>query len=173
MIDQSSPNHWFADSKLEQWSRLAISACILIVGMASLVKGYELAFNDGYHELFRPDGYVTDELYISVALFAWFACLLARRLRLLSWAMVAVLAWWSFTTTHYYLRDLYYVLGQDGCLPCDEEMTELHLATTVFALACGCWLLIFRRPPAKRWVKISVFVFFWVILSVLVCANDG
>ncbi|TCR85238.1 hypothetical protein [Rhizobium sp. BK376] len=166
-------NYLLRDSKPERWFRLALSAAILIVGMTSLVRGYELAFSKDDDGFYRPDGYTTNGTYISVAVLAWFACFLGRRLRLLSWVMICALAWWANTTTWYYLHDLYYAMGQDGCLTCDDHMTELHLYTTGFALLCLVWAVVFKRHVVDRLAEISVFVIAWIILTMLVGANDG
>jgi hypothetical protein len=153
---------------------LVLSAFLLLIGVVSLIRGYEQVYREGDNILELPDGSQTDILYASVALLTHLACVLGKNLRILSWAMIAYIAWWSFGTTKYYLHDMYYVMGRDGCLPCDEQNTGLYLYTTLYALACVCWVLIFRRPLASRWwVKGAVFLFLWLIVGALVAAQDG
>lgn len=160
-------------SRFEQRLRVSVAFGLLAVGLASLFRGYQLAFGAYDNRWMSSGGYQVETLYIVVALLGWIACILSRRLRLLSWAFIAALAWWSVTTTDQYLRGLYVVVGQDGCVRCDEQITELHLSTTVLAVASACWVLAFRGLTAIRWANGLFFLALWLYITIGVCANDG
>ncbi|MBB3456251.1 hypothetical protein FHT86_004559 [Rhizobium sp. BK313] len=140
------------DTRLEKSLRLALSDTLIVIGLYSVNQGYEVAYSDGeFYPLLRPDGNSDHYFFDMVGAVAWIVCLLGNRLRTWSWAFVIFFAWWCYTATSYYLDDRYYVMGQDGGLPCGERIADLHLGVGAFGLCAALFATIFRlRKIAAR-----------------------
>lgn len=154
------------DTRFEKALRLVLSGAVIVVGLYSLNHGYEVAYSDGDHPLLRPDGNGDLYFFDMVGAVAWIISLLGNRLRIWSWAFAIFLIWWAYTATTFYLESRYYVMGQDGCLPCGERAAELHLGSCVFGLTAVLIAAIFRfrQTNVSRIVAGVVVAFVWFFL---------
>ncbi|NTG20676.1 hypothetical protein G6L00_09565 [Agrobacterium rhizogenes] len=154
-----------SDTRLEKLLRLIISGAVILLGLYSLNQGYEVAYGDVDHALLRSDGNADHYFFDMMGALAWIMCILGNRLRIWSWAFAIFLAWWCYTATGYYLANRYYVMGQDGCLPCGERAAELHLGSGAFGVAAILISAIFiKQTSAWRFIVGAAVAFIWFFL---------
>lgn len=128
-----------------------------------------MAYSDGDHPLLRPDG--NGDLYFldMVGALAWIICVLGNRVKIWSSAFAIFLSWWAYKATTFYLENPYYVMGQDGCLPCGERAAELHVGSCVFGLTAVLIAAIYRSKQTSVWRIVAgmsvAFVWFFLLVG--------
>ncbi len=155
------------DTWVKQSVRLALTAIVITIGMYFLTKGYHRAFS-GDEADFLPDaGEDADPHFFDVIGFLAFAiAFIGNRIRIFSWAIIIFVAWWAYQTFALYSADAYYVMGKDGCLLCDAQMSYFVLGVTGLSFIAVVYVIfvLFRTEKVTPWRFFSGFALMWVWL---------
>jgi hypothetical protein len=142
------------DTWIEKSVRLVLTAIAITIGMYFLTKGYHRAFS-GDEAFFLPDeGENAEPHFYDLLGFLSFAiAFIGNRIRVFSWAIILFVAWWAYQNIVLYLADGYYIMGQDGCLPCENQMAKFYLGVTglSFLAAISVIVAMFRTENVPTW----------------------